>query len=255
MKNCLLILLFAFFVLPFNSNAQTTEAPTMLAVFDNDVPPSKVSEFENVVKEQLPFMKKYDLKWSYYIYQTDDNHYWWVCPIHNLNEYKEQEEDWIKFQSLLEKEEGFVGSIQFLEKINSIKPMIFQWLPDVTYIPEGSSPKYDQPQFFNMGMCYIKVGFVQEFLTNQRKWVKLFEDNQLQAGWNFYAGVIGTENPFYMWGETYDSEIDRATAREKAFSQVSEETSKLWNEALQYMRKFETKRGWYRPDLSYIVEN
>ena len=74
-------------------------------------------------------------------------------------------------------------------------------------------------------------------------------------GWNAYTGVMGTENPFYMWGEIYDSPLDMETKRANAFQKLGEEFNALWMETQQYIRKLEVREGWYRPDLSYVIDN
>jgi hypothetical protein len=45
------------------------------------------------------------------------------------------------------------------------------------------------------------------------------------------------------------------TKRANAFQKLGDEFNALWMETLQYIRKLEVQEGWYRPDLSYIIEN
>ncbi len=253
MKNYILTLLLALFVLSLNTNAQSTDAPTMLVAFENEIPPSMVSAYEEVAKKEPAIFKKLNYPRSYWVYQTEDFHYWWVLQIKDLSDFEKLNQELGTFIVRME-EEGFVFGEEFKGKTKFMKPMIFQWLPSLSCMPEGAM-NFNQPQYFRWGFCYAKVGFENEF---EKQWVKMVEmmiAKEIEMGWNTYTGIIGTENPFYMWGEIYDSPLEMETERAKAFEKLGEEFISLWTETLQYMRKLEIKEGRYRPDLSYIIEN
>ena len=253
MKNYLLILLFAFFVIPFNAKTQTDDAPTMLVAFENEIPPAMVSDYEDVAKTELAIFKKLNYPRSYWVYQTEDFHYWWVLQIKNLSDFEKLNQELGTFIVRMA-DEGFVFGEEFKGKTKFMKPMIFQWLPTLSCMTEEQM-KFDQAQYFRWGFCYAKVGFENEF---QEQWIKMAEmmvAKEIGWGWNTYTGILGTENPFYMWGEIYNSPLDMETKRADAFRKLGEEFNSLWIETLQYMRKLEIQEGWYRPDLSYIVED
>lgn len=254
MKNYFLLLLFLFFLLPLISISQTENVPTMLVAFENEISPSMVSEYEMAVKKELAVFRKLNYPRSCFVYQTEDFHYWWVLQIRDVNEFEQFNKEFGAFIIRMQNEEGFVFGEEFKGKTNYMKPTIFQWLPNLSCMPEGTM-KFDQTQYFRWGFCYCKVGFENEF---QEKWIKMADmmyAKEIGMGWNAYTGIVGTENPFYMWGEIYDSPLDMETKREKAFEKLGEEFGALWNETLQYIRKLEIQEGWYRPDLSYIIEN
>lgn len=254
MKNSICIFLFAFFLLPVSANAQTNDTPTMLVAFENEIPPAMVSAYEDVAKKELAIFKKINYTRSYWVYQTEDFHYWWVLQIKDLSDFEKLTQELGTFIIKMAEEEGFVFGEEFKGKTKFMKPMIFQWLPDLSCMPEGTM-KFDRPQYFRWGYCYAKVGFENEFEGQWVKMAKMMYAKEIEMGWNAYTGVIGTENPFYMWGEIYDSPLDMETERAKAFEKLGPEFNSLWTETLQYMRKLEIKEGWYRPDLSYIIEN
>ncbi len=254
MKIHLSFLAFVFCLFSIQTNAQTDQAPTMLAIWENEIPPSMVTEYEKVVKKELEIFRKLNYPRSYFVYQTEDYHYWWVMQIKDLNDFEKLSQELGSFIVRMENEEGFVFGEEFKGKTNYMKPMIFRWLPDLSCMPEGAI-KFDQAQYFRWGYCYVKVGFEEEF---QEQWVKMaamMYAKEIGMGWNAYMGVMGTENPFYMWGEIYDSQIDMETKRANAFQKLGEEFNALWMETLQYIRKLEVREGWYRPDLSYIIDN
>ena len=240
--------------LPFGAICQTDTAPTMLVMWENEIPPSMVSEYERVAKKELAIFKKLNYPRSYFVHQTNDYHYWWVMVIENINEYEKIIQELGSFIVRMEKEEGFVFSQEFKDKTNFMKPIIIQWLPNLSNMPEGTMD-LSKTQYFRWGQCYVKVGDEDNFIKNWEEWIKLFKENQIEIGWNLYTGIIGTENPFFIWGEIYDSPLDMETKRAKAFQTMGDQSNKLWNETIQYLRKIEYNTGWYRPDLSYVIEN
>jgi len=254
MKNYLSIILFAFFLLSFNANSQTNDVPTLFVAYENEIPPSMVSAYEEVAKRELAIFKKLNYPRSYFIYQSEDYHYWWIVQIKDLNDFEKLSQELGSFIVRMEKEEGFVFGEEFKGKTKYMKPMIFQYLPNLSCMPEGSI-KLDQAQYFRWGFFYAKVGFEKEFQEIGVKVAEMMIAKEIEMGWNLHTGVLGTENPFYMWSEIYDSPLDMETKRANAFKKLGEEFIALWNETLQYIRKLEIQEGWYRPDLSYIIED
>jgi hypothetical protein len=173
--------------------------------------------------------------------------------IKDLNDFEKLGQELGSFVLRMEEEEGFVFGEEFKGKTLFMKPMILQWLPDLSCMPEGAM-KFDQAQYFRWGHCYIKVGFENEFKEQWVKMVQMMYAKEIGMGWNAYTGVMGTENPYCMWGEIYDSPLDMETKRAAAFKKLGEEFNALWMETLQFMRELEVQEGWYRPDLSYIIE-
>ena len=254
MKNYLSILTLALFLLPFSAKPQTENVPSMLVMVENEIPPSMVSEYEKVVVKETKILRKLNYPRSYFVYQTEDYHYYWVIQIKDMSDFEKFNQELGNFIARMEKEEGFVFGEEFKGRTNFMKQMIFQWLPNLSCMPEGTM-KFNQAQYFRWGFCFAKVGFENELIQNWGEMADIFKENEIEIGWQFYTGIIGTENPFFVWGEVYDSPLDMETKRAKAFQQIGDQTNKLWNETLQYLRKLEVQTGWYRPDLSYVIEN
>ena len=66
-----------------------------------------------------------------------------------------------------------------------------------------------------------------------------FSTHQVSIGVTLYEGGLGTENPFYLWGEVYQDEIDMATSRAKAFDEMDRALDTMWPETVKYLRKIE----------------
>ncbi len=248
-------LLLSILTIALISPAQEESKNRLLVVWKNSVIPSQAEQYQNAVKKQVALMKKYNYATPYYVYSTEDYYYYWVTFIDNFAVFDDLSSQWFKFKSEAEKNDGFHHEQEFKRTINYIIPQILTTRSELSYIPAGQTLKPEDAPYFRFGYCYGKSGFEKEFEDNWKLWVALFKKHNTNIGWNMYEGIMGTETPFYLWGEIYKDPLDMASKRAKAYENMGEEPNKLWQETEQLLRKIEYKTGWYRPDLSYIPDN
>jgi hypothetical protein len=252
-KSILIAMLLTGFLITY-SQAQSEPNNQMFMVWMNQVPPEHAAQYENVVKLQAEILKKYHHNIPYYVFATDDYYYYWVTPIDNLAAIEGLNKNWEEFNTEVKQKEGSYPYQQFKGLINGLTPQVIMLRSDLSYFTPVTTNIAENP-YFRFGYCYVNEGYEKDFEENWEKWVELFKKNNAVIGWNLYEGILGTENPFYLWGETYKNETDMATSRAKAFEGMGEEANNLWQETISLLRKIEYKTGWYRPDLSYIPEN
>jgi hypothetical protein len=258
MKNKVLIkalLLLSILSISLISYSQDKSKNRLLVVWTNSVIPSQAEQYQNAVKKQAALMKKYNHATPYYVYSTEDYYYYWVTFIDNFAAFDDLSSQWFKFKSEAEINDGFIHDQEFKGTTNYILPEILTTRSELSYVPAGQTFKPEDLPYFRFGYCYAKRGVEKEFEDNWKLWVALFTKYDIPIGWTMYEGILGTETPFYIWGETYRNELDMATSRAKAYEKMGEEPTKLWQETERFLRKIEYKTGWYRPDLSYVPEN
>jgi hypothetical protein len=72
-------------------------------------------------------------------------------------------------------------------------------------------------------------------------------------GWNMFVLESGAEMPFYFWAEGGKSAAEYYAENDKVMKKMGEEKfAELWNKFLTTLRKYESKTGQPRPDLSNI---
>jgi hypothetical protein len=158
---------------------------------------------------------------------------------------------WGEFQQQVMQQEGSFPFHQFKGIVQQVTPQVFLMRADLSYFPPATANDPEKP-YFRFGYCYVKLGYEAEFEEGWKKCMEPFSAHQVSIGVTLYEGVLGTENPFYLWGEVYQDEIDMATSRARAFEEMDRALDTLWPETVKYLRKIEYKTGWFRPDLSYI---
>ncbi|MEN6561510.1 MAG: hypothetical protein ABFD52_12110 [Acidobacteriota bacterium] len=57
--------------------------------------------------------------------------------------------------------------------------------------------------------------------------------------------------PFYFYSETARSDSDLFLMDEKVMKLIDPEATAVWQAMLKLLRKYKSKMGAYRPDLSY----
>ncbi len=218
MKTVTIYFVFLLFVSisSLDSQAQNEPKNQLLVVWNNQISPEHAVQYEKVVKLQAEVMKKYRHTIPYYVYATDDYFYYWVTPIDNLSAIDELMSKWAEFNSEVMKQEGSFPYQQFKGIIEQLTPQVFMLRADLSYFPPVMMNHMEKP-YFRFGYCYVKFGFEKEFEENWKKCMEPFREHNISIGVNLYEGMLGTDNPFYLWGEAYKNEVDMATSREKAF--------------------------------------
>lgn len=237
-----------------DTQAQNEPKNQLIMVWQNQITPENAVQYEKVVKLQLGVLNKYAYPVPFYIYATDDYYYYWVTPINNLSDIEAQNKMWGEFQQQVMQQEGSFPFHQFKGIVHQLTPQVFLMRADLSYFPPEMTNDMEKP-YFRFGYCYVKLGYEAEFEEGWKKCMEPFSAHQVSIGVTLYEGVLGTENPFYLWGEVYRDEIDMATSRAKAFEEMDRALDTLWPETVKYLRKIEYKTGWFRPDLSYMPAN
>ena len=75
--------------------------------------------------------------------------------------------------------------------------------------------------------------------------------NNIDAGWNVYESVTGTDLPLFVIIETGKSRAEFAAQEERIEAMLAEQTKELGSKASSCIRRVERKEGYPRPDLSY----
>ncbi len=91
-----------------------------------------------------------------------------------------------------------------------------------------------------------------EFEAVSREWVALHKKKNWGNGYKCFAGDFGTDMPVYLVFWKAKSEADALIHLEKSSNLFGEEGKELEEKGESLLRRFEIKRGWLRPDLSYI---
>jgi hypothetical protein len=242
----LVLLLGAFCFLPPLAQAQGQKAQ-LYYVYDFVVKPGMVAKFDAGVKREIELGSP--TAWS--AFSTDDFHYYFLTPIQNyagIDSIEEADNEWSakigkeKLDALMK---SYEGTFEYY------KAGVIRFLPELSYAPKVPSPKPEEGNFMYWGFANVELGKGKEFRDILKQWVALYDSNKVPMGWNTFVGVVGVEVPLYILANRGKSPAQFWAEDEKATKTIGEaKVMELYNKTMAACRKFESKGGWARPDLS-----
>lgn len=217
------------------------------------VKPSMLSVYEAAIKEMVAYSSNHKYQYPWYAYSTNDFHYYYVFPMENLSEIENIFKAWGEISKIVPEEQLQTMMKNYQGTYEYYKYGVFRQRPDLSYTPESPRLKPEEANFMYWGFCYLLPGKEKEFEENSKKWVDLYKSKNISNGWNTFIGDIGTDMPFYFWTASGKSAADFWSQGEKETKILGEEeVMKLEQKDMALYRKYESKTGRPRPDLSYI---
>jgi hypothetical protein len=243
----LALLVVASCCLPAVAEAQGHKAQ-LYYVYDFVVKPAMVSQFEAGVKQEIELGSP--APWS--AFSTDEDfHYYFVTPIQNyaaIDSMEKADNEWTakigkeKLDALMK---SYEGTFEYY------KAGVIRFLPDLSYAPKMPGLKPEEGNFMYWAFASIGFGKEKEYRDVSKQWVALYDSNKIPMGWNMFVGVMGVEAPLYIRAERAKSPAQYWAEDEKAWKTIGEaRITELWKKTAALGRKFESKTGWARPDLS-----
>ena len=233
------------FVLSGLTGAQEQKSQ-LYSISEMAVKPAMAAKFEAAVKKEIEL--GYPMPFE--TYSTDDFFYYFLVPIENyagIDGMNKAEGEWAarigqEYQSLMKSVEG---------TFDYYRNGVVRFLPDLSYAPKKPRLKPEEQKFISWGYAYFAFGKEKESADICKPFVEVSKSKDTSLGWNMYVVESGTEMPFYFWAETGKRAAEYYAEGEKVTKKFGEEKyMELWDKLAATLRKFETKNGRPRPDLS-----
>ena len=232
-----------------NVYAQEEESQSQLfRIHEDVVKPSMVGKYENAAKELKASLTTHGItSVSYLTANTDDFHFMYVTEIANMAALDQD-----PFSDLAKKmgEEAMQAMwANFADCYDSHKNFIASLQMDLSYDPGTSE---EDMNFRHWDWYYIYPDKGQEARAIAKEWHDLYTKNNIPTGYRIYTGGLGTEAPLYIVVQSAKNAADFESKNAKVNELLGEEAQELMQRTMAITRKFETKTGWMRPDLSYM---
>lgn len=240
-----MVFLSVLFVLSGMTGAQEQKAQ-LYSISEMAVKPAMAAKFEAAVKKQIEL--GYPMPFE--TYSTDDFLYYFLVPIENyagIDSMAKAEGEWgakigKEYEALMKSVEG---------TFDHYRAGVIRFLPELSYAPKKPRLKPEEQKFITWGYAYVEFGKEKEFSDINRQFVELYKSQDASIGWNMFVVESGAEMPLYFWAETGKSAAEYYAEKGKDWKKVGEEKrAELWNKFLATVRKFESKTGRLRPDIS-----
>ena len=215
------------------------------------VKPAMIAKFETAIKKEIEL--GYPLPFQ--TYSRDDYRYYILMPIENyagIDAINKAEKEWAmkigkEYVALME---SVAGAIAYYQS------GVVRLLPELSYVPKKPKFKPEEQEFITWGLASVEFGKEKEFSDVCRQFVEACESKDTSLGWNMYVVEAGEEAPFYFWAEGGKSAAEYYAENDKVLKKMGEDKfAELWGKFLGTVRKFETKTGQPRPDLSNMPKD
>ncbi len=253
MKGKFLVVLLGLIFCLLSIIAQTEEQKSQLFyALDVKVKPSKISAYDEVVKEYVALLAEHKSPFPRYVYVWDDFHYHFITPLQDYGDFDRFQKSNSEIQKKIGAEKMVVIAKRFVSAYDSISRGFIRYRPDLTYFQENPRFKPEEANFMFWRFCHVLPGKESEFENICKEWVELDTEVNRSDAYSTFVVEIETEMPLYFWTVRGISAADFHKQQEIYGTKAGEKAMELWNRTLALIKKLEDKTGWFRPDLSYI---
>jgi hypothetical protein len=247
----------ALFALPFAAFAQPAPAPkpVFITVHEEIVPPSMVARYESLTKEFLGMLAAKnvnDPNIAFTTFMTPDFHYIFVSRLQGgLSGYETMFNAWMALPDKVGKDKWKELETRSVGTMSSYNEMLAARRDDLSYFPATPRLKPEEQTYVRWQFYYLVPGKESESEQIARDYAALFKAKNIADGFVIYMAMSGQDLPLLVAAVAAKSPADWTANDDKVNAMLGNDLRALQARALAITRKFETREGWYRPDLSY----
>jgi len=247
----------ALFALPLAVFAQPAPAPkpVFVMVHEEVVPPSMVTRYEAISKEQLGAMAAKNINdpiIAFTTFMTPDFHYLYVSRLQGgLAGYETTFNAWMALPEKVGKEKWQNLMARSVGTTSSYNDVMAMRRDDLSYMPATPRLEPEEQGYAKWQFYYLVPGKESEAEQIAKDYATLFKSKNIGDGFTVYMAMNGNDLPLLVVATTGKSASDYAVEDDKVNATLGNDVRPLQARALAITRKFELREGWYRPDLSY----
>lgn len=244
-------LAFAAFASP-TVRAQTP-AGQLYGVHREHANPARLAEYESTSREFAAAMKAHKISTfpsPYNVWSFDDLTYDYVAPMASLD-------DLAKIPSTFATLAGKMGEAKFADLMRRANAAMLSWddvvireRPDLGYAPANPRVSVAETSVVRFDFYYLRPGTEGELDQLAKDWRALTTAKGIADGYRVFEAVVGPELPLLVVATPGKDATDLATAWAANVKIGGADWQTLMARTLGLCRRFETKVGTLREDLS-----
>jgi hypothetical protein len=228
--------------------------PEYFLIHEEVARPSMLGAYESTTRDLLAAMKEQhaDPKtFGMRLYMTTDFHYLFVIPMDN----------WAALDHLNPAFEALsvaVGRDKWRalmkagnQTMSSYNEFVVMRRPDLSYEPENPRVKPEERTFHHWEFYFLDAEHVEEAEQVAKDWAALFKAKNVSEAFTIYMAQSGHDLPLLVVDAPGKSASDFYASEERIATSIGADIMPLQMRALAITRRFETRDGISRPDLSY----
>ena len=252
MRSTFLINLFIGFLL-LQSTGVIAQAPTANQAFwvhEDQVRPSMTREYEAVTRDFISALKEHNIKEADFSTAVLDNGtYLSISPISKMADLDKN-----PLAPLAEKmgEEKFAEFFTRFNKCYDVhKDYMVHLIENLSYMPEGltaNTPGQDYRKWHFLHVIPENVPALREKMLEIKE---LYKEKGAKENYRVYRNGFGSDGDYYLVVISAKDAQSYAQISDETEELLGQEGKKLFDDMMQYVKKYETETGSMRPDLAY----
>lgn len=250
------ILLVAGFTTFINTTVSAQEKPKdqLFLVHEEAAKIDMISQYIKTSKEWAGMMHEGGLPISFYAYQRNDLHYYYVTP---LADYAAIDSFAGKFQNAIKK----IGKDKFsklMEKnnasIESSRDFTIRRSASLSYVPKTPRISLEKAGFVHWVFIHYKFDKRKEVMKVLKDWKAVYEKYNFPDAYTVFLTGMGLDNNEITIFDYAKNASDYYKNDADKSKEMKKEEGKLFSEISQYLINMEEYSGRPRPDLDYIAK-
>jgi hypothetical protein len=226
--------------------------PQHLLLHQEVAKPSRVRDYETSMKEFVALVKKHKALMPLFSFEaiaSPDFTYGYVTPIRNLGDL-----DTIlaEFGALTQATGPTVPDLMKRagDATDHVRDSVIVTAPELSYAPATPRLKPEEMPYRHFDLYYLRPGTEPEADAVAADFQKLFKAKAIPDGYTLYKVVLGPDMPLYVVTVGALDAADYHAQDAKMRTTLGAEGAALFGRAFALTRRFETREGTFRPDLS-----
>lgn len=231
--------------------AQDAPKSQLLSVHEDTVIPSKAEEYEKATLGLVDAIKKHKVSSiSFTAASLDDYTYIYFTPVENLGAAEKMNAGFGELEEKMGK-----TAYDAMMKANDAcysthRNYLVRLRPDLSYKPEYGAQISDGLNFRHWDYYYIHREMEDEAEAIAKEWVALNEKIKAPEGYRLFTNAFGLEGPLFLVVSSAKSAAAFYASNEAWLKRAGEAGQALMKRTMKVVRKFESKDGMIRPELS-----
>ena len=252
MKTTFLFSLFVAMLLLQSSEAIAQSQPVnqIFWVHEDQVKPSMTKEYEAVTKDFIAALKKHNVKdTDFSMARLDNGTYLSISPVSNMADL-----DRNPLAPLAEKmgNEKFGELFTRFNKCYDVhKDYMVHLIENLSYMPDGLTTNTPGQDFRKWHFLHVSPENVPALREKMLEIKELYKEKGAKENYRVYRNGFGSDGDYYL--------VVISAKDAQSYAQISDETEELlgqegkmlFEDMMQYVKKYETETGSMRPDLAY----
>jgi hypothetical protein len=214
--------------------------------------PSKIEQYESTSKEFVALVKAHKTLMPHFAFECIESPeltYTYVSP---LTSFADMDAISAEFGALAKAAGAAFGDLNKRggEATEYIRESVIASAPELSYVPAQPRLRPDEAPFRHLDLYYLKPGTEPEADALAGEFLKLFKAKGMPNGYTIFKVVMGPEMPLLIVSASARSAADYHAENEKEMAALGPEGQALFARAFALTRRFDTREGRIRPDLS-----